>query len=81
MAAGDMLVVDNKAVLHGRAAFAEQPGDIGRRLLYRLQFELLPGRPMHPGVACYYGGLKHAYHDDPASLPPWPQAGVALPAG
>lgn len=42
LAAGDMLVVDNKAVLHGRAVFAEEPGDIGRRLLYRLQFELLP---------------------------------------
>jgi hypothetical protein len=61
--AGDMLVIDNKAVLHGRAAFAEDPGDIGRRLLYRLQFELLPERPSHPGVASYYGGLKHAYHD------------------
>jgi len=64
LAAGDMLVIDNKAVLHGRAAFAEDPGDIGHRLLYRLQFELLPERPSHPGVACYYGDLKHAYHDD-----------------
>jgi hypothetical protein len=70
MQTGDMLVVDNKAVLHGRAAFAEEPGDIGRRLLYRLQFELLPERPSHPGVACYYGGLKHAYHDDADALPP-----------
>ena len=70
MRSGDMLVIDNKAVLHGRAAFAEEPGDVGRRLLYRLQFELLPERPSHPGVACYYGGLKHAYRDDAEALPP-----------
>lgn len=68
--AGDMLVIDNKAVLHGRAAFAEDPGDIGQRLLYRLQFELVPERPSHPGVANYYGGLKHAYLDDAEALPP-----------
>lgn len=78
--AGDMLVVDNKVVLHGRAAFAEDPGDVGHRLLYRLQFELLPERPSHPGVACYYGGLKHAYRDDTAHLPPWPYGSAGSPA-
>ena len=67
--AGDMLLLDNKAVLHGRTAFAEDPGDIGRRLLYRLQFELLPDRQCHPGVASFYGSLKHAYHDDVRYLP------------
>ncbi len=71
--AGDLLVIDNKAVLHGRAAFAEDPGDIGQRLLYRLQFELVPERPSHPGVASYYGGLKHAYRDDAEALPPLAQ--------
>jgi hypothetical protein len=75
--AGEMLVIDNKAVLHGRAAFAEDPGDIGRRLLYRLQFELLPERPSHPGVADYYGGLKHAYRDDAEALLPRAQGRVA----
>lgn len=81
MAAGEMAVLDNKAVLHGREAFAEDPGDIGRRLLYRLQFEVLPERPSHPGVADYYGGLKHAYRDDAEALPPRAQARVAHSEG
>jgi len=68
--AGDMLLLDNKAVLHGRAAFAEDPGDIGHRLLYRLQFEVLPERPSHPGVASFYGSLKRAFHDAIEFLPP-----------
>lgn len=63
---GDMLVLDNKATLHGRTAFAEDPGDIGRRLLYRLQFEVLPERPSHPGVAEFYSLLKLAYRDPTA---------------
>jgi len=66
--AGDMLLIDNKAVLHGRAAFDHNPTDLGQRLLYRLQFEVLPLRPSHPGVAHYYNGLKHAYRDPGAEL-------------
>ncbi len=61
--AGDMLVIDNKAVLHGRAAFESSPAELSRRLLFRLQFEVLPLRPAHPGVVHYYDGLKRAYRD------------------
>jgi hypothetical protein len=68
--AGDMLLLDNKATLHGRTAFAEDPGDIGRRLLYRLQFEVQPERPSHPGVADFYGALKQAFHDPTAAARP-----------
>ena len=61
--AGDMLLIDNKAVLHGRAAFESSPAELSQRLLFRLQFEVLPLRPVHPGVAHYYNGLKRAYRD------------------
>lgn len=66
--AGDMLLIDNKAVLHGRAAFDSDPADLGQRLLYRLQFEVLPPRPAHRGVAHYYNGLKRAYRDPGAEV-------------
>jgi hypothetical protein len=63
LATGDMLLIDNKAVLLGRAAFT---GDPGQRLLFRLWFEAVPARPAHPGVAGYYAGLKRAYGDPTA---------------
>ena len=63
LGAGDMVVVDNKAVLHGRKAFDESANDAGNRLLFRLWFEVEPARRSHPGVEAYYDGLKQAYRD------------------
>ncbi len=63
LAAGDMIVIDNKAVLHGRRAFDADVEGAGNRLLYRLWFEAEPARPAHPGVVAYYEGLKRAYRD------------------
>ena len=63
LAAGEMIVIDNKAVLHGRRAFDADAEGAANRLLYRLWFEVEPGRPAHPGIVAYYEGLKRAYRD------------------
>ncbi|MEM7124256.1 MAG: TauD/TfdA family dioxygenase [Pseudomonadota bacterium] len=63
LASGDMIVIDNKAVLHGRRAFDADAESAANRLLYRLWFEVEPARPAHAGVVAYYEGLKRAYRD------------------